>query len=514
MRKILKAVAVFVAIVMAGVTYRFIAWLPPVNTPAGGILGTLLPFLREERPELTLDLLRERITLAPGFGMSVFATDIPGARAMRMTRAGDLLVSSPPTGQVFLVERDRDGDGVADGQRVLLDQLKAPLGLDFHLDWLYVGERDAIGRVAFDHDAGRVVGSYERVVTNMASGSGGHSKKPIRFGPDGLLYVNVGSTCNACLEDDPRSAAIVRYTPEGQREEVYATGLRNSAGFDWSPRDGKLYATDNGRDLLGDDFPPCELNEIRQGEFYGWPFANGDRIPDPDFGEGRDDEILRSVAPVHEFRAHNAPLGIAFIRGDWVPGDYRGAAIVALHGSWNRSRKDGYKVVSLHWHADGSIEERDFMIGFLRDEHVIGRPAEVAEGSDGALYIADDYADAVYRVVYGRGEGVLGGAEFAAGEVATRGEVARYERDELDPEVIALAMIEGPEQFDALACGACHVDTAGASGNLVVLEGLAARYSPESLARYLAAPQAPMPPVELDEEARRQLSIYLLESHP
>ncbi|MEE9253705.1 MAG: PQQ-dependent sugar dehydrogenase [Pseudomonadales bacterium] len=507
-RNVFKAAFVFVAIVLAGVTYRFVAWLPAVNTPAGGIIASLVPFLREERPELTLDLLRARISLPPGFGMTVFATDIVGARVLRMTRGGDLLVSSPPTGQVFLLERDRDGDGAADGQRVLLDELKAPHGLDFHLDWLYVGERDAIGRVAFDHARGRVIGTYERIVTDMATGAGGHSKKPIRFGPDGLLYVNVGSTCNLCIEEDPRSAAILRYTPDGKREEIFATGLRNSAGFDWSPRDGKLYGTDNGRDLLGDDFPPCELNEIRQGEFYGWPFANGDRIADPDLGEGRDAEISRSISPVHEFRAHNAPLGIAFLRGDWVPGDYRGAAIVALHGSWNRSRKGGYKVVSLHWRADGSIEERDFMTGFLRDEHVIGRPAEVAEGNDGALYIADDYAGAVYRVVYGRGQDVLGGAEFSAGEVA------RYAREELDPALIEQAMIAGVEQFRTLGCDACHADSAVSAENLVVLGGLGRSYSVQSLASYLAAPRAPMPAADLSDEARRELAIFLLETYP
>jgi glucose/arabinose dehydrogenase len=506
--KIGKAVIVFVLIVTAGVLYRLIAWLPPVNTPAGGLLANLLPFLRDEPMPLTLDLLRERIVLAPGFGMTVFATDIPGARVMRMTRGGDLLVSSPPTGRVFLLERDRNGDGVSDGQRIVWDGLNGPHGLDFHLDWLYVGERDAIGRVAFDHESGRAVGSYERIVTDMATGSGGHSKKPIRFGPDGMLYVNVGSTCNACIEADPRSAALLRYTPDGANEEIFATGLRNTAGFDWSPRDGKLYGTDNGRDLLGDDFPPCELNELQRGAFYGWPFANGNRVPDPDFGEGHADEIERSVAPVHAFRPHNAPLGIAFVRGDWAPAEYRGAAIVALHGSWNRSRKDGYKVVSLHWRQDGSIEERDFITGFLRDEHVIGRPAEVTEGSDGAIYVADDYAGAVYRVVYGRGEGVLGGKEFAASERAS------YARDALDPGVIEAAKRAGVSHFDALGCAECHVDAMASAENLVVLQGLASRYSVASLTRYLAAPRAPMPPVTLAEADRRELAIYLLETHP
>ncbi len=222
------------------------------------------------------------------------------------------------------------------------------------------------------------------------------------MGPDGWLYVSIGSSCNVCEERDPRRAAILRYRPDGSGEEIFATGLRNAVGFDWKPDTGELYATDNGRDLLGDDLPPCELNRVVRGGFYGWPYAHGDRVADPDFGRGQEQRIAASLPPVHGFRAHNSPLGIHFVRGTRVPVDYRGAALVALHGSWNRTKKDGYKVVSLHWRPDGAIEERDFAAGFERNEDVIGRPVDVAEGPDGAFYISDDYAGAVYRVVYGR----------------------------------------------------------------------------------------------------------------
>ncbi len=205
-----------------------------------------------------------------------------------------------------------------------------------------------------------------------------------------------------CEEKDPRRAAILRYRPDGTGEEIYATGLRNAVGFDWRPGSGELYATDNGRDLLGDDFPPCELNRIVKGGFYGWPYANGDRVKDPDYGDGQGDRVRASIPPVHAFRAHNAPLGITFVRGQGVPPAYRHAALVALHGSWNRTRKDGYKVVSLHWREKGGIEERDFAVGFEVDGNVIGRPVDVVEGPDGAFYISDDYASAVYRVAFGR----------------------------------------------------------------------------------------------------------------
>ena len=197
---------------------------------------------------------------------------------------------------------------------------------------------------------------------------------------------------------------MLRYAPDGSGEMIYARGLRNSAGFDWAP-DGELYATDNGRNLLGDNFLPCELNHVVEGAHYGWPYANADKLVDPDFGEGNEDMESGFVAPVFEYAAHNAPLGIEFLNQSSLPEEWRGVAIVALHGSWNRSEKDGYKVVSMHWDDAGHVIERDFVWGFLRDDLVISGPAEVAEGRDGAIYVSDDYANAVYRVAWGE-EGV------------------------------------------------------------------------------------------------------------
>lgn len=349
--------------------------------------------------KVDVDLLRQRIVLPAGFDFSVYYDDIANARIIRFTDAGDLLVANPNLGQIMLLLKDADGDGQADGKRLLLDGLNGPNGLDFYQDWLYIAETDAIGRVPFDHQSGTVSGEYERIVTGLPGG-GNHWKKPLLFGPDGLIYVVFGSSCNVCEEKDERRAAMLRYRPDGSGEEILATGLRNSAGFDWSPRDGQLYATDNGRDMLGDDYPPGELNRIEPGKFYGWPYANGNNDPDPDMGEGKESEIAAAIPIVHGFRAHTAPLGMIFLRSQQLPMQYRGAALVALHGSWNRSEKDGYQVVSLHWDESGRIEERAFMTGFLQDDEVIGRPAELTEGPDGAIYIADDYAGAIYRVFY------------------------------------------------------------------------------------------------------------------
>jgi glucose/arabinose dehydrogenase len=349
------------------------------------------------RPALPPQEVRERLQVPAGFAISLYADQLPDARWLLFTPTGDLLVSTPRSGRVWILTRDANGDGRPDAVRPLLGGLDRPHGLDLHEGWLYVGESGAIVRVRYDAAGGRTVGAVEKVVPDLPA-DGNHWTRTVRFGPDGWMYVSVGSDCNVCIEKDPRRAALLRFHADGSGEEIVATGLRNSVGFDWQPGTGVLYATENGRDLLGDDIPPDELNRIVAGGFYGWPFAYGDRVPDPEYGAGHENQIAASIPPAYRFRAHNAPLGMAFLRDPRWPDPYRGAALVALHGSWNRTHKDGYKVVSLHWQPDGRIEQRDFVTGFLRDDQAVGRPVDVVEGPDGAAYVSDDYAGSVYRV--------------------------------------------------------------------------------------------------------------------
>lgn len=382
-------------------------WLLPDRFAVNAPIGQMLWGAGIEAP--TAQTITQRMRGPEGFEVSLWAEEVRGARVLRFTPAGDLLVSSPVQNSILLLEADADGDGRSDGQRVLLEALNHPYGVELREGWLYVGETGGIARVPFDPGSpatpgspsgARISGDLEHIVTDLPPG-GNHWTRSLRFGPDGWLYVHVGSSCNVCLEDDPnRRAALLRFRGDGSGEETFATGLRNSVGFDWQPSTGKFYATDNGRDLLGDDFPPCELNELVQGGFYGFPVANGNRRPDPDFGEGQEERIASSIPPAHAFRAHNAPLGINFVGGETLPEPYRGAALAALHGSWNRTQKDGYKVVSLHWEADGSIREEDFLTGFLHDENLIGRPADVIQGPDGAIYVSDDYAGVIWKVRY------------------------------------------------------------------------------------------------------------------
>jgi glucose/arabinose dehydrogenase len=432
---------------------------------------------------------------------------------LRFTPAGDLLVSQPRQGQIQLVIADRDGDGRSDGQRVLVDGLQRPHGLDFRGDQLYVGEGSRISQLAFNEQGpgtARVTGEPRVLVEGLPEG-GNHWTHTLRFGPDGGLYLHVGSTCNVCEEEDSRRATMLRFEPDGSGEEIYASGLRNSVGFDWRPDTLELFATDNGRDLLGDDYPPCELNRITRGGFYGWPYANGDREPDPDFGEGNAERIARSIPPVHDFAAHNAPLGITFVRQPSPPPELAGAALVALHGSWNRSRKDGYKVVSLHWNDRDEIEERDFLTGFNLDDDVIGRPVDVAEGPDGAFYVSDDYAGVIYRVAAGA-DGSGGKSPLPSSAAPRAG--LQDPLAGLDAVSRQALVSRGEALFRENACGRCHFEAEAAEGVVVKpLADLAVRYTLESMTSFFLTPQPPMPVVDLPEADRRALAGFVLDVH-
>ena len=341
------------------------------------------------------------LQLPPGFEIELIAEDLGYARWILVTDNNDLVVSITDVGQIVVLQ-DKDGNSSKETKTLLIEGLSNPQGLIFDGDWLYFSERDKVSRVAFDQNTSTLAGEIEVILSDLPYGHPhmSHNAKAIGISPDRKLHINIGSPCNNCEPEDAKYSAMLRSDLDGNNLKIYATGLRNSVDFDWAPW-GDLYATVNARDMLGDDFPPDELNLIVEGGFYGWPYYHGDNVPDPELGEKRPDLASVAIPPAHKFRPHNAPLGMHFINAhESLPKAFNRTALVALHGSWNRSSLDGYKVISLHWDEQGNIESRDFVSGFLAEDGIMGRPVEIAQDKQGRFYITDDLAGRVYRVHY------------------------------------------------------------------------------------------------------------------
>lgn len=442
-----------------------------------------------------------RLKVPQGFSVGRYAEGLPKIRFIEFSKTGDLLAVLSRDGQLVLLARDEDGDGRHNGKRVLLDELASPNDLEFYQDWLYVAESNAIGRIKFDHQAGETIGEYQRIIMDLPD-SGNHRSKSIRI-HDNKLYISVGSSCNVCIEEDERRGTIMEYDIDGSGGRIFAKGLRNSVGLDVAPWDNNLYATDNGRDMLGDDYPVCELNKIEEGEFYGWPYINAFGDLDPEFGEGQESRLTSARSPEFGFAPHNAPLGMRFIRKTQMPAQFQRTALVALHGSWNRSKADGYRVKSVHWDEDGKVSSKDFLWGFELDDDVIGRPVDVAEGPDGCVYVSDDYAGSVYRVCYQQSQ-----QEIVESTVITVKDDAEYLA--LTTEQLRLSLVEGEALFNLHTCTQCHrFKSMGDAGNKS-LDNLQQRYTMASLSEYFLQPNAPMPVYPLSEAERKTLAAYLL----
>lgn len=340
----------------------------------------------------------EAVIIPEGFGISVYADRLAGPRMMTVGPDGHLYVAERGANRIVRLP-DRDGDGVTDGLEVVAAVLSAPSSLAFYEDGsLYVGETTRVQRLtmsgspAVAGDAAVIVGGLPR---------GGHNTRTVLFSPDwAWLYVSVGSSCNVCIEDDPRRATIVRYRPDGSEETLYTTGLRNAVGITFRPGSEELWATNNGRDWLGDDQPPETVYTVTQGDNAGWPQCHSGRIIDPEYGQAGDCEGI--LDPVVEMQAHTAPLGLGFYTGNQFPEAYRGDLFVAMHGSWNRSVPVGYKVVRIPVGENGAAGEvEDFVSGWLRaDGSNWGRPVDVVTATDGSLMISDDGEGRIYRVFY------------------------------------------------------------------------------------------------------------------
>lgn len=353
----------------------------------------------EVPPEYKKGPFRTGRTLAapPGFRVGVFASGLGGARFMAFTPEGTLLVSVPERGRVLALP-DKDSDGVADSVKDFAWGLNRPHGLAYSGSDLVVAENSRL-IVLRDKDAD-LKADVKGVISESLPAGGGHWTRTVVEGPGGDLFVSAGSSCNVCIEKNDRRAAVMRFPPEGGGGEIFATGLRNTVGLAVHPDTGELWGVDNGRDLLGDDLPPEELNLIEEGGDYGWPYCYGDRVPDPEYGTP--ERCSGTRAPAVKMQAHSAPLGLAFSKGVvGFPTAWRNVLFVAFHGSWNRSVPTGYKVVAIPFRegrpSGGPV---DFITGWLDGEDYWGRPVDLVVGPDGALYLSDDFAGTVYRITH------------------------------------------------------------------------------------------------------------------
>ncbi|MFY8326541.1 PQQ-dependent sugar dehydrogenase [Pseudoalteromonas sp. ZZD1] len=345
-------------------------------------------------PAGAANILKE-LSVAQGFEVSVFADDVENARQIAVSKKGIVYVGSRKAGNVYALI-DHNSDGVADKQILVASDLSMPSGLAIKGDDLYVGEVHRI--IRFKNIDKQLKAPKYEVVYDALPTERHHGWKFLRFAPTGELIIPVGVPCNICAEDE-RFGRIFALDVNTKQITTLAKGVRNSVGFDFHPSTQAMWFSDNGRDMMGDDIPPDELNRLtNEGEHFGFPYVHAGAILDPEFGKGK--STADYTAPALALAAHVAPLGIHFYKGKQFPSDYKQQLFVAEHGSWNRSKKSGYKVAVATIEQGRVIKYTPFITGFMKNEETLGRPVAFAELADGSLLISDDYANVIYRVSY------------------------------------------------------------------------------------------------------------------
>ena len=337
------------------------------------------------------------IFLPPGFSISTYAEHVPDARSMTISPGNILFVGSMEAGRVYAVI-DRDKDFKADEVITIAKGLTMPNGVALHDGDLYVAEVHRIIKYKDIENHLHNPGEPE-VVFDSLPREKWHGWKFIRFGPDDKLYVPIGAPCNVCEPKDPHFATITRMNADGSGFEIYARGVRNSVGFDWQPGTNELWFTDNGRDMMGDNLPPDELNHApHAGMHFGFPYLHGKNVYDPEYGSRADNIIF--TKPACELGPHVAALGMRFYTGKMFPAEYTNQIFIAEHGSWNRTEPIGYRVSLVKLHNSTSIGYEIFAQGWLQPNSILGRPVDIEIMPDGSLLISDDYSGKIYRVTY------------------------------------------------------------------------------------------------------------------
>jgi len=346
------------------------------------------------------DLALLELNLPKGFQIEVYARGVDGARSMAMGDNGTLFVGTRTENNVYAIQ-DTNGDFKADNI-IVLDTMEVPNGIAMRSGDLYVAQIGSLWKYSNIEDQLGSTLEKELIYDDFPT-EFHHGWKYIAFGPDDKLYVPVGAPCNICnrTDEDERFATISRMDPDGSNREIYARGVRNSVGFTWHPDTKQMWFTDNGRDMLGDDIPPCELNTVTEaGQHFGYPFCHGGIVKDPEFGDLH--SCSGFVEPALQLDAHVAPLSIKFYSGNMFPSEYKGKAFIAEHGSWNRSKKVGYRIMMVDIEDGEVVNSEPFIDGWLDAvaQKASGRPVDILILKDGSMLISDDFGDAIYRVSY------------------------------------------------------------------------------------------------------------------
>jgi glucose/arabinose dehydrogenase len=341
----------------------------------------------------------KQLRLPEGFQISIFSNDVPNARSLALGDSNIVYVGTGGSEEKLYALQDIDQNGVAEKRYTIATGLNMPNGVAYQDGSLYVAEINRI--IRFDNISQHLAKPHKPVVVyDQFPTNPHHGWKYLRFGPDGKLYTAVGAPCNSCDPDQPIFTSLVRLDKQGHHLELLARGIRNTVGFDWQPKTNALYLTDNGRDYLGDDLPPDELNQWSHvGEHFGYPYCHAGYIKDPEFGDRKSCQQFK--APAWQFKAHNAPLGLRFYQGKQFPDKYYHQLFVAQHGSWNRTHPDGYRIALVSFNQNKPVSEEIFIDGWLTKENkVLGRPVDILEMPDGSLLISDDTLGVIYKVQY------------------------------------------------------------------------------------------------------------------
>jgi len=336
-----------------------------------------------------------RLTVPAGLQATIIAT-VTGARALTVGPDGAVYVSQPTSNQVTRLVLN--ANGVADPPTVAVKGLNKPHGMDFHNGWFYIANTGGVVRVKLDQ-AGKAIGTPEQL--NHYGSGGGHWTRSIEFGPDNKMYVSIGSTCNVCVETDSTRATVMQFDENGQHGRIFARGLRNAVGMAFNPVTHDLWVSQNERDDIKpahEDLPPEEINIVHAGGDYGWPYCYGNRIPNPEYHDAA--RCASTIAPALEMQAHSAPLSLTFLNdATQLPVDYRGDAVVAFHGSWNRTTPTGAKIVRIRIQNNKPVGYQDFVTGWqTADGKRWGRPVDVAVMHDGSLVISDNGSGEIIRI--------------------------------------------------------------------------------------------------------------------